>query len=120
MLYAGIFFGAAPITSIFNSEGDAVLQKIAEEGLKLYFLACPFAGFNIILSVYFTSMERPLPANLISVLRGFVVIIPLTFLMAAAAEMLGVWLTFPLTELLVAIVARVFYRRILQKNIILQ
>ena len=120
VLYAGIFFGAAPITSIFNSEGDAVLQKIAEEGLKLYFLACPFAGFNIILSVYFTSMERPLPANLISVLRGFVVIIPLTFLMAAAAEMLGVWLTFPLTELLVAIVAGIFYRRILQKNIILQ
>lgn len=105
LLYIGIFFGAAQITGIFNSEGDTVLQKIAEEGLKLYFLACPFAGFNIVISVYFTSVEHPIPANLISVLRGFVVIIPLAFLMAAMAGIVGVWCVFPVTEVLVSMIA---------------
>ena len=110
LIYAGIFFGAEQITNVFNSEGDAMLQKIAVEGLKLYFLACPFAGFNIIISVYFTSIERPLPANIISVLRGFVVIIPLAFLLAAVAGMLGVWCTFPVTEFLVMLVGVGFWR----------
>lgn len=111
VLYIGIYFGAAGITSIFNSEGNQVLQKIAEEGLKIYFLACPFAGFNIIISVFFTSVEYPVPANVISVLRGFAVIIPLAFLLAAAAKMLGVWCAFPITECLVAILAYGYFRK---------
>lgn len=111
VIYVGIFFGAAHITGIFNSEGDVLLQKIAEEGLKLYFVACPFAGFNIIISVYFTSVEHPLPANLISVLRGFVIIIPLAFVLAAMAGMIGVWCVFPVTEVLVSIIAVGIYMK---------
>lgn len=110
-IYLGIFFGAAPLTAIFNSEGNAMLQKIAEQGMKIYFLACPFAGFNIILSVYFTSTDCPLPANIISILRGFLVIIPLTFFMAAIAKMTGVWLSFPLTECCVAVAGFLMARK---------
>lgn len=108
-IYLVIFICAAPLTAIFNSEGNVMLQKIAEQGMKIYFLACPFAGFNIILSVYFTSVDCPLPANVISILRGIIVIIPLTFLMAAIAKMTGVWLSFPLTEGCVAAIGAGFW-----------
>lgn len=70
-IYIVFLFGSNPITELFNSEHNEKLQQIAAKGLKLYFIAIPFAGFNIILSTYFTSTERALPAQIISLLRGF-------------------------------------------------
>lgn len=57
--------------------GTPGLQQIAEEGLRLYFTGALFAGFNIILSMYFTSVERALPAHITSLLRGFLLILPM-------------------------------------------
>lgn len=102
ILVGAVFFGASPIAAAFNSEHDALLQNIAVEGLRLYFLACPFAGFNIILSVFFTSTELPRPAQILSLLRGFAVILPAAFLLSAAFGTTGVWCAFPATELSVA------------------
>ena len=109
VIYAAVFFGAAPVASIFNSERNAVLQSIAEEGLRLYFLACPFAGFNVILSLYFPSTERPRPAHLLSLLRGFLVILPMAFLLSHLGGIRGVWCAFPATELLVAALGLAFF-----------
>lgn len=102
-VYLCMFFGAEPITAIFNSEKNQILQEIAEAGLKIYFTGCVFAGLNIIFSVYFTSTERPLPAQIISVMRGFIVIIPMSFLLSAIAGLPGVWASFPATEFLVSV-----------------
>lgn len=109
IVYTVVFFEAEQIAAIFNSEGNELLQTIAVEGLKLYFIACPFAGFNIIISIYFTSTEYPIPANIISVLRGFLVIIPMAFLLSSIAQIIGVWCAFPVTELLVSIVGIIFF-----------
>jgi len=109
IVYCCMFFGGAGIAGIFNSEGNTLLQAIAENGLKLYFLACPFVGFNIIMSVYFTSVEYARPAHIISVLRGFIVIIPMAFLLSSLAGIDGVWYSFPVTELLVAVTGAVLY-----------
>ena len=104
VIYMVVFFGALQIINIFNSEQNVLLQNIATEGLRLYFIACPFAGFNVIISTYFTSAERPRPAHVISILRGFLVIIPMTFLLSWIGKIHGVWCAFPVTEMLVAVV----------------
>lgn len=109
LIYAGIYFGAPQISSIFNKDQNEVLQHIAIEGLRIYFTACPFVGCNIIISTYFTSTARPLPANLISVLRGFVIIIPLAFLFSAAWKMTGIWCVFPCTEWIVSVAGTLYY-----------
>lgn len=102
LIYAGVFFGAEWIVRAFNSEGNAQLQLIAEKGIKLYFTGGIFAGLNIVLAIYFMASDRVKPANLISMLRGFILIIPLSFLMSGIWKMTGLWLTFPVTELLTA------------------
>lgn len=109
LTYAGIFLGAEQIVAVFNSEGNILLKNLAEWGLKIYFIASFFAGCNIILSVYFTSTDNPKPAHMISILRGFVVIIPMSFLLSAIFGMTGVWLSFPVTELLVCIISFFFF-----------
>lgn len=102
-IYAAVYFFADPITAVFNSEGNASLQLIASGGLKLYFTAAAFAGCNIILSVYFTSTEEALPAHIISLLRGLFLIVPMAFFLSSLWGITGVWLAFPVTEGLVAV-----------------
>ncbi|MEG0076134.1 MAG: MATE family efflux transporter, partial [Eubacterium sp.] len=111
VVYVSLFLGAQQIVSIFNSEHNATLQAIATTGLKIYFTACFFAGFNIILSVYFTSTENARPAHIISFLRGFLLIIPMAFLLAWVWGMTGVWCVFPVTELMVALIGGMLYIR---------
>lgn len=109
VMYLILFVFADPIASAFNSEHNAKLQEIAVTGLKLYFTSLVFAGFNIILSMYFTSVEKALPAQIISLLRGLILIIPIAFLFANLWDMTGVWMSFPATELVTAIVGAVLY-----------
>lgn len=99
------------IISVFNSENNTELQAIAVTGLKLYFISAPFVGYNIILAIFFTSLEKGLPAHILSVLRGFVLIIPLAFMLSSLWGMIGVWITYPITEFLVALLGFVIYKR---------
>ena len=87
-----------PIAALFNGEGDAVLQGIAEQGLRLYFLSSPFAAYNLLLATLFPSVERALPAHALSLLRGLVLLVPAAFAFAALWGLVGVWLAVPVTE----------------------
>ena len=98
LVYTAIYFGAEQITGLFNSENSVELRAIAAQGLRLYFMAAPFAGFNIILSIYFTSIERPQPAQAISLLRGFIVILPMALFLSWSYHIQGVWCSFPATR----------------------
>lgn len=102
-------FFACIVRNAFNSEQNIQLQQIAETGLKLYFTAIPFVGFNIIISSYFTSTEKALPAQLISLSRGFFVIIPMAYFLAFLLKMTGVWLSFPITECFVTLAGIALY-----------
>lgn len=116
ILYLIIFFLADPITKIFNSENNIVLQSIATNGLKLYFMAVIFVGFNIILPMLFSSMEKAFLAQIISLLRGLVVIIPMAFILSALVGLTGVWLAFPITESLVSILGVILLFKIKNLN----
>lgn len=110
-IYAVLLLNNAFIVGLFNSAKDMKLQEIAESGLTLYFSAIPFAGFNIVLSIYFTSTEKALPAQAISLARGFFLIVPMAFLLSHFFHMTGVWLSYPITECIVSVLGAVLYRR---------
>lgn len=100
VIYVLLFAKADAVALLFNRDRDPILQEIAIKGMKLYFLAIPFAGFNILLSSYFASMEKALPAQILSWLRGIVFVIPFVCFMAYVWELEGVWLSFLATEIL--------------------
>lgn len=109
VVYLLVFVFAQQITAVFNSGNNMELQRIAVTGLKLYFISVAFVGYNIILATFFTSIERALPAHILSILRGFILIIPLTFLMSALWKMTGVWLAYPITEFFTALLGFAIY-----------
>lgn len=112
ILYSIIFLFAGGITDIFNSEGNIKLQQIAEAGLKIYFIGIPFAGINIIMATYFSSTQKAVPAQIISICRGFAVIIPIAFLMAYLFEVVGIWLAFPAAEAVVSVIGLISFKKI--------
>ena len=97
--YLVLFVFAAPVSQIFNKDSSLLLQEMAVRGLKLYFIAAPFAGLNILFCSYFAATETPLPAHILSLLRGFALLIPAAFLLAALWGETGVWLAFPACEI---------------------
>ena len=113
-MYAVLFVFAPQVTGIFNSEGNEVLQKIAEVGLKLYFISNIFVGFNTVVATFFTSIENAMPAHILSLLRGLVLILPLAFVMSVLLGMNGIWLCFPVTEAVTAISGFFIYLKIIK------
>lgn len=105
LIYLIIFYQAEPIVKIFNSKDNLQLQIIAVEGLKIYFTAIFWASINIIIATYFTAIQKPIPAHLISLLRGLILIIPLAWLLSSCWELTGVWLTFLITEFIVVLIS---------------
>ena len=60
------------------------------------------------LSFYFTSIEKAVPAQVISLARGLLIIVPLSILLANILGMTGVWMSFPISELLVSFLGLFF------------
>ena len=104
-IYIVTFIFAEPIVSAFNKEQNLELAKIAIKGLRIYFVAFVFVGFNVLTATYFCSCDEPKKAFLISMLRGFIVIIPTTFLLSAIFGMVGIWCALAVSELIVFAVA---------------
>lgn len=110
VMYFVIFVFAEQITGVFNGEGNLRLQEIAEAGMKIYFSAVLFAGFNTIIATYFTSVEKVLASHVLSLLRGVLLLAPLAYLFAKLWQMTGIWLTYPITEGIVAVLGYAVYR----------
>ena len=108
-LLLGVF--ADPVAMIFNSERDMQLQQIAVQGIRMYFTGAFFAGLNILLATNFAASDQPAPANLMSLMRGFAVVIPMAFIMSWLWGMNGLWLSFTVSEGITAAVGLFIWLR---------
>lgn len=113
--YIITFVWAQPIASAFNKDHDPVLNAIAENGMHIYFTAFLFVGINIITATFLSSTDHPKEAFLLSIFRGFVLVIPMAFLLSCFLGINGIWLTLPVTELIVTIPAVYFIQKVLKK-----
>ncbi len=103
-IYLSVLSKADDIIGIFNSEHNFEIARIAKNGLIIYFIGFFFAGFNIIMTMYFSATENAKDAFIISMARGCIIIVPLVFLLSSILKMTGVWLAFVLTECVVTII----------------
>ena len=99
---------SVPIADLFNRDHDPALTAIASAGMKIYFLNLFFSGINIISGAYLSSADRPKQAFTVSILRGFILVIPAAWLFTALFGMTGVWASVPVTEAAVCVLALYF------------
>lgn len=104
-IYLSFFLYTNSIVEIFNSESNLEISRIAGVGLRIYFLGFFFVGINIVTTMFLSATENARDAFLISIARGFVIIIPLVLILSKIWHMTGVWIAFVLTEFIVTVAA---------------
>lgn len=104
--YLVCFIFSEQIVGAFNRDNDPGLQLMAVKGLKVYFLALPIMGLNIVFSSFFASIAKGGASFLIAILRGIVAVIPSVIILGfSPLGMSGVWLSIPCAETITLIIA---------------
>lgn len=107
------FFSDSFIT-LFNHENNPVVSLLANEGLRLYFLGFLFAGINVVLAMILNAQEQSKQSFNLTLLRGFVILLPLVFILSSLLRIRGVWYAFVITELIVLL--RIGYFSLVRKD----
>lgn len=91
------------LVQIFNRENNPQMAAYAITGTRIYFIGFLFAGFNIVGMGYLSATEHAGLAFVTSIFRGIVAILLCAVILAKLFAMTGVWLAFPVAELLSAL-----------------
>jgi Na+-driven multidrug efflux pump len=108
------FFGFAlselfprTIIKAFNNNSPELLD-IGTRGLRLFLLALPLVGFQIITGNYFQSTGKAGLSALISLLRQVIVLVPVLLILPKYIGLDGVWLAGPIADTVSAVITAVF------------
>ena len=102
---------AVPLAELFNRKHDPILTDIASNGMRIYFVSLFFSGINIVAAAFLSSADRPKQAFVVSILRGFVLIIPVAWILSVLFGLTGIWMAVPVTEAIVCALALIFLFR---------
>lgn len=87
------------IIRIFNSEYSRPLARLANQGIRLYFVGFLFAGINIVTAGFYSAIGKSKASSLIAVSRGIILIILFAFGLSWCFGLTGIWLAFPAAEM---------------------
>lgn len=95
-LFAPFFLG------VFTSDAQVVAQGIPV--LRMVVLAVPVIGVQIISSSVFQAFGKARPAMLLSLLRQFIMLIPMVLIFPRYFGIWGIWAAFPISDFLSTVV----------------
>lgn len=112
ILFAGTFlFYLFPefILSMFNANQS--MLDIGIVGLRILSFSFVLSTFGILMAGAFESLGKGSLSLIISLLRQFIIIIPLSLILIPWIGLQGVWITFPLSEFIASLIAVIFFYR---------
>ncbi len=93
-----LYFSPEPFLRIFTN--DAELVAVSVYAAKRIFLVMPVIGFMMVGSIIFQAIGRVLPSILTSLARSVIFLLPLILILPRYWEIDGVWMSFPISDLL--------------------
>ena len=97
-----------PILSLFSA--NDVMMDMGIPGLRVLALGFVISTFGIVMSGVFEAIGEGKYSLFISLLRQFILTIPLSFILIRYLDVMGVWLTFPLSEVVALVVSFILYK----------
>ena len=113
LIFAVIFFFAESIPNIFSD--NQYVANNAPTALRYVFVALPIVGIQLIGAAYFQAIGKALPALLLTLSRQGIFFIPLLFILPRFYGVNGVWMAFPIADVLSTIVTAFFLNREVSK-----
>lgn len=90
---------------------DINLQNLTTDALIIVFLATPVITIQLIGSAYFQAAGKALPALILTLLKQGFFLIPLVYFLPKFYGVLGVWVSFPIADVLATFVTYIYLRK---------
>lgn len=114
VIFLIIMFFSSSIIAAFTT--DATLVAQATPALRIVFLATPFITIQLIGAAYFQAAGKVLPALLLTLTKQGFCLIPLILVLPYFLGLNGIWLAFPVADVLSAIITYWYLKRALNKK----
>ncbi len=97
------------ILSLFSASEE--MRSFGVSAMRIMSLGFVLGGFSTMIATYEQATDSVVPSMTIQLLRQGVLLVPLMWLMNNALQITGIWLSFPVTELLVCGIALLFIKK---------
>jgi len=87
---------------------DAELVAIGTRGIRIFLLALPLAGIQIVGAHFFLAVGKALKSLLLNLLRQVIVLIPLLLVLPKFFGLTGVWASMPIADCIAVCITGVF------------
>ena len=91
------------ILSLFSASQEMRLLGIT--AMRIMSLGFVFSGLSTMIATYKQATDKVVPSIIIQLCRQGVLLIPLMWLLNHTLQIIGIWIAFPITELLVCVFA---------------
>jgi len=97
------------ITKLFTTDLDVL--KVTPNNMRWTFAAIPILSLQLIGAAYFQAVGKALPALLLTLTRQAIFFIPLMYILPMYFGEFGIWVAFPISDILSTLVTAFFLRR---------
>ncbi|MFX0555907.1 MATE family efflux transporter [Maribacter sp. CXY002] len=125
VVFLGLMIFPAEITSLFLSSREGMSQVDLEmnafvlantpSAMRWVFAATPIIALQLIGAAYFQAIGKAIPAFLLTLSRQGFFFIPLILILPNYLGALGVWISFPIADVLATIVTGLYLRKEIQR-----
>lgn len=96
-----LFLEAVPGVILFlYGVKEAEVVAVAVPALRIYAISLVGVSVSFLMMYYYMTIEKDKLANIISIINGLVIIIPCAYVLSKIMGITGVWISFPVAELL--------------------
>jgi len=114
LVFLLIFYFADAVPYLFTKEFKVV--NATPSALRWVFAALPIVGIQLIGAAFFQAIGKAIPALLLTLTRQGFFFIPLLFLFSSQWGIIGVWMSFPASEVLATLVTAYFLSQEIKKQ----
>ncbi len=112
-------FGAEFLVRLINGD-DPLLVQMATKLVRYNFLTMPIAGIATNIQIFYQSISRARIATALTVIRNGVFVIGVLYLMRALFGIEGVWLTYPIADVLSSFIYAACYFKLKRRYLFLR
>ncbi|WP_320815951.1 MATE family efflux transporter [Flavobacterium sp.] len=117
IIFIIIVIFAEPIVSVFTN--DVTIIKETPNALRMVFGASPIIAIQLIGAAYFQAAGKAIPALLLTLTKQGFFLIPLILILPNYYGIFGVWISFPIADVLATLVTAFFLKREMNLKLIM-
>ena len=114
---AGLFLSDRPDLPLKDKQTNAFVLAHAPLAMRMVFAATPIIALQLIGSAYFQAIGKAIPALLLTLTRQGFLFIPLILLLPPFMGELGVWISFPIADVLATLITAWYLRKEIVNNL---